>query len=113
LQLHQPERARKGEVFDAEQHVPDPQQICNTSSPGTGRLSSLDLAFCDPMFYSNYTWSVLTDLYGNDHHPILVAKPATEAVDDCKRWRLTSMLVNTAERTIPKTCGKLKMGQKP
>jgi hypothetical protein len=67
-----------------------------------------------------------------------------EAVDDCKRWRLTgadwasftdlscgelrltalegsnnaynqftSTLINIAERTIPKTCSKLKMRQKP
>jgi exonuclease III len=27
--------------------------------PGTGTLSSLDLAFCDPTFYLNYAWSVL------------------------------------------------------
>jgi hypothetical protein len=57
--------------------------------PGTGTLSSLDLAFCDPSLYLNYTPSVLTDLYGSDHYPTMVVKPVTEAVDDCKRWRLT------------------------
>jgi Endonuclease-reverse transcriptase len=57
--------------------------------PGTGTLSSLDLSFCDPMLYLNYTWSVLTDLYASDHYPTVVAKPVMEAVNDCKRWRLT------------------------
>jgi hypothetical protein len=57
--------------------------------PGTGTLSSLDLAFCDPTLYLNYTWSSLTDLYGSDHYPTVVAKPFTEAVDDYKRWRHT------------------------
>jgi Endonuclease-reverse transcriptase len=57
--------------------------------PGTGTLSSLDLAFCDPMLYLNYTWSVLTDLYGSDHFTTMVAKHVTEAVNDCERWRLT------------------------
>jgi hypothetical protein len=76
--------------------------------------------------------------------PAMVAKPVTEAADDCKRWRLTgadwnafrdlccselrltaveisnnalnqftSSLINIAERTMPKTRGKLKMRQKP
>jgi Endonuclease-reverse transcriptase len=57
--------------------------------PGTGTLSSLDLACCEPMLYLNYTWSILTDLYGSDHNPTIVAKPFTEAVDDCKGWWLT------------------------
>jgi Endonuclease-reverse transcriptase len=57
--------------------------------PGTGTLSSLDLAFCDSTLYLNYTWSVLTDLCGSDPYPTMVAKPVTAAVDDCKRWRLT------------------------
>jgi Endonuclease-reverse transcriptase len=52
--------------------------------PGTGTLSSLDLAFCDPTLNLNYTWSVLRDLYGSDHYPTLVAKPVTAVVDDCK-----------------------------
>jgi hypothetical protein len=73
----------------------------------------------------------------------MAAKPVTEAVDDCKRWRLTggnwaslkdlccselrltavegwnnafnqftSTLINIAEKTILKTCSKLKMRQK-
>jgi Endonuclease-reverse transcriptase len=54
--------------------------------PETG---TLDLAFCDPTLYLNYTRSVLTDLYGSVHYPTMVAKAVTEAVDDCKRWRLT------------------------
>jgi hypothetical protein len=88
--------------------------------------------------------SVRTDLSGYDNYPTLVAKPFTEAVDDCKRWRLTgadwdsfkdlccnelsltaldesnnyfnqftSTLINIAEKSIPKTCDKLKMRQKP
>lgn len=112
--------------------------------PATGTLSSLDLAFCDSSLYLNYTWSVYTDLCGSDHYPTIIAKPAAEAVDDCKRWQLaradwglfedhcsrklnlaalntsvnlfnqfTSTLINIAEKTIPKTCGKLKMRQKP
>jgi hypothetical protein len=52
-------------------------------------LSSLDLAFYEPTLYLNYTWSVLTDLCGSDHNPTMVAKLFTEAVGDCKRWRLT------------------------
>jgi hypothetical protein len=108
--------------------------------PGTGTLSSLDIAFCDPTLYSNYTWSVLMDLCGSDHYPTMVAKLVMEAVDDCKRWRLTgadwalfrdlccsksrltavevsnnafNQLINIAERTMLKTCGKLNMRQKP
>jgi Endonuclease-reverse transcriptase len=57
--------------------------------PGTGTLSSLDLAFCNPTLYLNFIRSVLTDLYGSDDYPTVVAKPLTEAVDDCERWRLT------------------------
>jgi hypothetical protein len=26
---------------------------------------------------------------GSDYYPTMVAKPFTEAVDDCKRWQLT------------------------
>jgi Endonuclease-reverse transcriptase len=112
--------------------------------PGTGTLSLLDFAFCDPTLYLNYTLSVLTDLRGSNHYPTMVAKPVTAAVDDCKRWRLTgadwdlfrglccselnltavegsnnalnqftSKLISIAERTTPKTRGKLKMRQKP
>jgi hypothetical protein len=108
--------------------------------PRTGTLSSLVLTFCDPTLCLNYIWSVLTDLYGSDHCPTVVAKPVMEAADDWKHWRLTgadwdsfgdfccselrltavegwnnafnqftSTLINIAERTIPKTCGKLKM----
>jgi hypothetical protein len=91
----------------------------------------------------NYTWSVLTGMYGSDPYSIMVAKPVTATVDGCTRWRLTgadkdsfrdlccselrlaavggwnnalnqftSTLIFIAERTILKSCGKLKLRKK-
>jgi hypothetical protein len=56
--------------------------------PATGSLSSLDLAFCDPSLFMDYTWSVHNDLCGSDHYPTVLNKPVAEAVDDQKRWKL-------------------------
>ena len=112
--------------------------------PATGTLSSLDLAFCDPSLYLNYTWSVHNDLCGSDHYPTILSQPDARAVDDCKRWQLkhadwglfvdlcssdltstvlnrsenpfkqfTTTLIDIASKSIPKTCGKLKIRQKP
>ena len=37
--------------------------------PATGSQSSLDLAFCDPSLFLDFTWSVHDDLCGSDHNP--------------------------------------------
>ena len=32
--------------------------------------SAIDLSICDPILFQNFSWSVLDDLHGSDHHPI-------------------------------------------
>jgi hypothetical protein len=119
-------------------------KTCTYLHPATDSRSSLDLAFCDPSLFLNYTWSVHSDLCGSDHYPTVLAKQTTRAVKDHRRWKIskadwemfqstcsnnlnpialknssntfeefTGKLIEIANKSIPKTCGKLKSKQKP
>ena len=37
----------------------------------TGTFTAIDLSLCSCCLYLNFNWSVLPDLYGSDHFPIL------------------------------------------
>ena len=51
--------------------------ILNTGQPThfyiqTGSSSAIDLSMCSADAAVDYEWSVLEDLYGSDHHPIIL-----------------------------------------
>src|SRR5664279_2036956 len=56
--------------------------------PATGSRSSLDLAFCDPALYLDYSWAVHDDLCGSDHFPVLLKKHNVTPQNDVQRWKL-------------------------
>jgi len=56
--------------------------------PATGSLSSLDLTFCDPSLYLNYTWSVHDELCGSDHYPTVLSRITNQPERDIKRWKI-------------------------
>ena len=56
--------------------------------PATGSRSSLDLAFCDPSLYMDFSWKVHDDLCGSDHFPIIINKTNPTPVPETQRWKL-------------------------
>jgi hypothetical protein len=56
--------------------------------PATGSRSSIDLAFCDPSLYLDYSWKVNDDLCGSDHLPIILTKTLASPTSDIQRWKL-------------------------
>ena len=38
-----------------------------------GSKSALDLSFCSPSLFLDFSWTVLGDLYGSDHYPTILA----------------------------------------
>ena len=47
------------------------KQATYLQSP-TRKYFSLDLAICSPNIYLDFSWSVLDDLHGSDHFPIVI-----------------------------------------
>lgn len=56
--------------------------------PATGSRSSIDLAFCDPSLFLQYTWRVHDDLCGSDHFPIILTQPCVRPLVEIQRWKL-------------------------
>ena len=40
--------------------------------PASGSKSMLDLSVADPSLFLDLTWTVVDDLHGSDHFPVLV-----------------------------------------
>jgi ribonuclease HI len=58
--------------------------------PATGTTSSLDLSFCDPSLYLDFTWTVYDDLCGSDHFPVILSDVAAQPPDNIQRYKLHS-----------------------
>jgi hypothetical protein len=56
--------------------------------PATGSRSTIDLTFCDPSLYLDYSWRVSEDLCGSDHFPIVLSKTLASPTSDIQRWKL-------------------------
>ena len=96
----------------------------------TRKYFSLDLAICSPNIYLDFNWSVLDDLHGSDHFPIVIKEIESDPEEHHPRWNLnkanwetfsllceetitpkqkndvecfTKTLIDIAEKCIPKT----------
>ena len=54
----------------------------------TGIFTAIDLSLCSSNVYLNFNWSVLPDLYGSDHFPILLQSVDSVPQSRPPRWRL-------------------------
>ena len=52
----------------------------------TRKYFSLDLAFCSPNIYLDFNWSVLDDLHGSDHFPIVIKEIESNPEEHHPRW---------------------------
>lgn len=59
-------------------------------SPSTRKFTCIDLAFCSPSVFSDFTWDVLDTSYGSDHLPAVVKLSSTLPTLNSKprRWKL-------------------------
>ena len=101
--------------------------------PAFQTLSTLDLALCHPTLGLDFTFSVLSDLFGSDHFPVLLTSSVSESGEKLPHWNFkkadwatyeamsrslfttptdmnmesfTSKLHDFAEECIPKTSAK-------
>ena len=104
----------------------------------TRKYFSLDLAICSPNIYLDFNWSVLDDLHGSDHFPIVIKEIDSDPEEHHPRWNLnkanwetfsllceetitpdlfktandiecfTKTLIDIAEKCIPKTSTNYK-----
>ena len=56
--------------------------------PATGSRSSLDLAFCDPSLFMEFSWKVHDDLCGSDHFPIILYQVKVSPIQETQRRKL-------------------------
>ena len=49
---------------------------------------SLDLGICSPNIYLDFNWSVLDDLHGSDHFPIVIKEIKSDPEKHHPRWNL-------------------------
>ena len=61
----------------------DSATYCHHAS---GTKSMLDLSVADPSLFSDLTWTVLDDLHGNDHFPVLVLFNQVEKATSIRQW---------------------------
>ena len=54
--------------------------------PASGSKSMLDLSVADPSLFLDLTWTVVDDLHGSDHFPVLVQFSQVEKAPDVGRW---------------------------
>ena len=101
--------------------------------PGFKTLSTLDLALCHPTLGLDFNFSVLSDLYGSDHFPVILTSSVSDSGEKLPHWnfkkadwakyealslinftltadldmeRFTSNLHDLAEECIPKTSAR-------
>lgn len=58
------------------------------TSSGTGTQSCLDLSVCSASLFPDFTWHVLEDTYGSDHHPTYVESMCPPPVSTPAKWKL-------------------------
>lgn len=56
--------------------------------PATGSLTAIDLTLCDPSTMMDYSWSVLSDLCGSDHYPIVISNNIPIATPTAQTFKL-------------------------
>ena len=54
----------------------------------TRKYFSLDLAICYPNIYLDFNWSVLDDLHGSNHFPIVIKEIESDPEEHHPRWNL-------------------------
>lgn len=54
----------------------------------TGTFTSIDLSLCSSSIFLEFRWSVLSDLYGSDHFPIIIKSDDSVPQPRLPRWRL-------------------------
>ena len=54
--------------------------------PASGSKSMLDLSVADPSLFLDLTWTVVDDLHGSDHFPVLLQFSQVEKAPDVGRW---------------------------
>ena len=54
----------------------------------TRKYFSLELAICSPNIYLEFNWSVLDDLHGSDHFPIVITEIESDPEEHYPRWNL-------------------------
>lgn len=74
-------------VEDEELEVLNSGDVTYFHSP-TGTFTAIDLSLCSSGVYLNFNWSVLPDLYGSDHFPILLESVTSVPQSRPPRWRL-------------------------
>ncbi|MCG7877158.1 MAG: reverse transcriptase domain-containing protein [Candidatus Thiodiazotropha endolucinida] len=55
----------------------------------TRKYFALDLSICSPNIYLDYDWSVVDDLHGSDHFPIVIEEIESTHEDRHPRWNLS------------------------
>ena len=58
--------------------------------PATGSRSALDLSFCDPSLFLDFSWSVHGDLCGSDHYPVILSVASAQPSDGPERYKIHS-----------------------
>lgn len=58
--------------------------------PATGSRSALDLSFCSPSLFLDFSWSVHGDLCGSDHYPIILSGTSAQPPDSPKHYKIHS-----------------------
>jgi ribonuclease HI len=56
--------------------------------PATGSRSALDLSFCDPSLFLDFSWSVHSDLCGSDHYPVILSITSAQPLDTPERYKV-------------------------
>ena len=54
--------------------------------PASGSKSMLDLSVADPSLFLDLTWTIVDDLHGSDHFPVLVQFSQVEKAPNVGRW---------------------------
>ena len=57
--------------------------------PSNLSTSQLDLSFCDPSIYPNFSWKVHDSLLGSDHFPTILQKNITHSTSHTQHWNFT------------------------
>ena len=68
-------------------------QIFNDGSPTyhniyTDTYSGIDLSLCSSELFLDYQWSVIKELHGSDHFPILMSTDVSSSPETLPKWKL-------------------------
>lgn len=74
-------------IEDEDLEVLNSGDVTHFHSP-TGTFTAIDLSLCSSASFMDFRWSVLPDLYGSDHFPILLQSIDSVPQSRPPRWRL-------------------------